>query len=186
MSSRHTGSRGAYGADVRGCGRRTWEGEKEKVKSAKVQEAKGQEANSKSAKGKWSARVIYKFTVDDMKAELAKGNLLLAPCDGRTSATAITISPARHTIIWCSKATTTVRAAITNDGGTKHGKDFRYKYAVAYKRDTRLEREQGDDTGRRKALIVIEKVKPSPSDFFSQRAISESEPLGWLYLTNRQ
>lgn len=77
--------------------------------------------------------VRYKFDVEDIKAELAKGKVVIAPMAGRLLGNPYyrRPGPAYHYMVFKGYDD---RAGefITNDSGTRRGRDYRYKYNVAY------------------------------------------------------
>ncbi len=102
-------------------------------------------------------KVIYEFTIEDIKNELAKGNVVIAPMAGRLVGNRYYTAPGPAYHFMLFKGYDDNRGEfITNDPGTKRGKDFRYKYRVAFNaihdwNGTKENIDQG-----RKAMIVIE------------------------------
>ena len=101
-------------------------------------------------------KLSYKFTVDDMKAELAKGNLVVTPMAGRLLGNKYyrQPGPAYHYMLF--KGYDDGKGEfITNDSGTKRGRGFRYRYDVAYNaiHDWSGSKETIDQG--KKAMIVI-------------------------------
>jgi hypothetical protein len=100
--------------------------------------------------------VRYNFTVDDIKEELSKGNIVIAPMAGRLLGNPYYTrpGPAYHYMLFKGFDDQTGEF-ITNDPGTRRGKDYRYKYATAY---SAIHDWTGDkqtiDRGR-KAIIVV-------------------------------
>lgn len=77
--------------------------------------------------------ISYKFGVEDIKAELAGGNLVITPMAGRLLGNPYyrRPGPAYHYMLF--KGYDDGRGEfITNDPGTKRGENYRYKYDVAY------------------------------------------------------
>lgn len=103
-----------------------------------------------------NVELSYKFSVEDIKAELAKGNLVITPMAGRLLGNRYYTppGPAYHYMLF--KGYDESRGEfITNDCGTKRGENFRYKYSVAYNAIHDWTGSK-DTIGRgRKAMIVI-------------------------------
>jgi hypothetical protein len=103
-----------------------------------------------------SCRVVSKFGVEEIKQELASGNLAVAPMAGRLLGNKYyrQPGPAYHYLVFIgyddSKA-----EFITNDPGTKRGKGYRYKYEVAYNAIHDWAGSKENINTGRKALIVI-------------------------------
>ncbi len=77
--------------------------------------------------------VVYDITVEDIKKELAAGNVVITPMAGRLLGNPYYTppGPAYHYMLF--KGYDDERGEfITNDPGTRRGRDYRYKYAVAY------------------------------------------------------
>lgn len=96
------------------------------------------------------------FTIEDIKSELAGGMVVIAPMAGRMLQNPYYTppGPAYHYIVFKGYDERSGEF-ITNDAGTRRGKDFRYKYQVAY---NAIHDWTGDKKtiGRgRKAIIVI-------------------------------
>lgn len=78
-------------------------------------------------------KIVYDFTVEDMKKELANGNLVLTPAAGRMLGNKYfrTPGPIYHFVVF--KGYDDQKGEfITNDPGTKRGNGYRYKYNIAY------------------------------------------------------
>lgn len=78
--------------------------------------------------------VRYDIKVQDIKDELAKGNIVIAPMAGRllNNPYYTPPGPAYHYMLF--KGYDDKKGEfITNDMGTKRGRNYRYKYNVAYK-----------------------------------------------------
>ena len=77
--------------------------------------------------------VCYDPTIKDIKKELAKGNPVVAPMAGRLLGNPFYTppGPAYHCLVFKGYDDRTGEF-ITNDNGTKRGKNYRYKYNVAY------------------------------------------------------
>lgn len=98
----------------------------------------------------------YKFTVADMKAELAKGNLIVAPMAGRLLGNKYyqRPGPAYHYLVFKGYDDSTGEF-ITNDPGTKRGRGYRYKYAVAYNAIHDWAGRKDNIATGRKVMIVV-------------------------------
>ncbi|MFH1347224.1 MAG: C39 family peptidase [Candidatus Margulisiibacteriota bacterium] len=77
--------------------------------------------------------VRYDITVNDIKQELAKGNLVIAPMAGRllNNPYYTPPGPAYHYMLFKGYDDRTGEF-ITNDMGTRRGNNYRYKYNVAF------------------------------------------------------
>lgn len=105
-----------------------------------------------------SARLYYKFGVEDIKKELASGNIVIAPMAGRLLGNRYyrRPGPAYHYMLF--KGYDDNRDEfITNDSGTKRGQSFRYKYDVAYNAIHDWNGSKETISTGRKAIIVITK-----------------------------
>lgn len=105
-------------------------------------------------------RVEYDITLDDVKRELAAGNVLIIPFDGQilSNPNFLNGGPERHMLVVIGYDDTKGQI-ITNDPGTRLGQGFTYSYRnfEASLRDY----ETGDHepiVGRRTVMIVVEKV----------------------------
>ena|SRR3989339_770540 len=87
-------------------------------------------------------REFYKFTnfrvtndvsIEGIKAELAAGNIVLAPMAGRMLGNRFyrRPGPEYHFLVFTGYDDER-KEFITNDPGTKNGKGYRYKYAIAF------------------------------------------------------
>lgn len=77
--------------------------------------------------------VCYDITIDDIKKELAEGNVVIAPMAGRLLGNPYYTppGPAYHNMLFIGYDDQ-VGKFIANDAGTKRGRNYRYKYKVAY------------------------------------------------------
>ena len=77
--------------------------------------------------------VRYDIQIDDIKRELAKGNVVIAPMAGRLLGNPYYTppGPAYHNMLFKGYDDRTDEF-IANDAGTKRGRNYRYKYEVAY------------------------------------------------------
>jgi hypothetical protein len=77
--------------------------------------------------------LMYDFTITDIKAELAKGNVVISPMNGQAlgNPNFTGAGPERHflAIIGYDDAT---GLFTTNDPGTRNGKNYRYTYATLF------------------------------------------------------
>jgi hypothetical protein len=102
--------------------------------------------------------LFYQFGVDEIKAELAKGNLVLAPMAGRLLGNRYYTAPgpAYHYMLF--KGYDEAKGEfITNDPGTKRGADFHYKYQVAFNAIHDWNGSEETINSGRKAMIVVKK-----------------------------
>lgn len=78
-------------------------------------------------------RLSYNFTVQDIKAELAQGNIVITPMAGRLLGNRYYTrpGPAYHYMLF-KGYDDGAGEFITNDPGTKRGENFRYKYQTAF------------------------------------------------------
>lgn len=79
-------------------------------------------------------RVVEKITLADIKKELAKGNLVLAPADGRALNNPYFTAPGpeRHVLL-IKGYDQKKKQFITNDAGTRRGENYRYSETVLFK-----------------------------------------------------
>ena len=79
-------------------------------------------------------RVVEKITLADIKKELAKGNLVLVPADGRALKNPYFTAPGpeRH-ILLIKGYDQKKKQFITNDAGTRRGENYRYSETVLFK-----------------------------------------------------
>ena len=77
--------------------------------------------------------VRYDIKIDDIKRELAKGNVVIAPMAGRLLGNPYYTppGPAYHNMLFKGYDDRS-NEFITNDAGTKRGRNYRYKYQIAY------------------------------------------------------
>ena len=103
-------------------------------------------------------RISYNFGINDIKMELAKGNVVLTPMAGRLLGNRFyrQPGPAYHYMVFKGYDD---RAGefITNDPGTKRGEGFRYKYAVAWNAIHDWNGSKETITQGKKAMIVVYK-----------------------------
>ncbi|MDD5382396.1 MAG: C39 family peptidase [Candidatus Margulisbacteria bacterium] len=98
----------------------------------------------------------YRFGIEDIKDELAKGNVVLAPMAGRLLGNPYYTrpGPAYHYMVF--KGYDDGRGEfITNDSGTKRGENYRYKYQVAFNAIHDWAGSKETITQGKKALIVV-------------------------------
>lgn len=102
------------------------------------------------------AEVIYDVSIENIKKELAKGNLVIAPMAGRLLGNPFYTppGPAYHYMLFIGYDDKRGEF-ITNDAGTKRGKGYRYKYAVAYNAIHNWTGDKKTISEGRKAMIVI-------------------------------
>ena len=102
--------------------------------------------------------VSYNFLVEDIKKELDKGNLVIAPMAGRMLGNPYYTPPGPVYHYMLFKGYDDKRGEfIANDAGTNRGKDYRYKYLTAFKA---IHDWTGDKStiGRgKKAILIIKK-----------------------------
>ncbi len=106
-------------------------------------------------------RVEYDITLQDVKRELAAGNVLIIPFDGQIleNPNFLNGGPERHMLVAIGYDDTK-KHIITNDPGTRLGQGFTYSYRNF--EDSFRDYETGDHepiVGRRSAMIVVEKVR---------------------------
>lgn len=79
-------------------------------------------------------KVLKKVTLDQIKKELAKGNLILAPTNGRIlkNPNFTAPGPERHMIV-IKAYDNKKKQFITNDPGTRNGENYRYSETVLFK-----------------------------------------------------
>jgi len=77
--------------------------------------------------------VRYDIRIEDIKRELAKGNVVVAPMAGRLLGNPYYTppGPAYHNMLFKGYDDRSDEF-ITNDAGTKRGRNYRYKYEVAF------------------------------------------------------
>jgi len=101
-------------------------------------------------------RLSYRFTVQEIKKELAAGNLVITPLAGRLLRNPYYTppGPAYHYLVFIGYDDAKGEF-ITNDQGTRRGKGFRYKYNVAYNAIHDWTGSKATIGSGRKALLVI-------------------------------
>ncbi|MBN2058707.1 MAG: C39 family peptidase [Candidatus Saganbacteria bacterium] len=100
--------------------------------------------------------VRYDIVVNDIKSELAAGHLVLAPMAGRLLGNPYYTppGPAYHYMLFKGYDDRTGEF-ITNDMGTRRGRNYRYKYQVAYNAIHDWTGSKQTIASGRKAVIVI-------------------------------
>jgi hypothetical protein len=80
------------------------------------------------------AKAVENITINDIKIELYKGNLVLVPCNGRKlgNPNYTPPGPERHMLV-IRGYDPVKKEFITNDAGTRKGEKYRYKEDVLYK-----------------------------------------------------
>lgn len=107
----------------------------------------------------YKASVVYDFTAEDIKKELAAGKLVLAPFDGQSlgNPNYSGAGPERHFMV--IKGYDDRRGEFTtNDPGTRKGENYKYSYQRLF--DSIRDYPTGNHveiSGRKKAIIVLEK-----------------------------
>jgi len=83
--------------------------------------------------GYYNVETKYDITIDDIISELKNGNLILVPTNGQKLNNPFYTAPGpeRHELVITGYDESTDEF-ITNDPGTKHGKDYRYKTNILY------------------------------------------------------
>jgi hypothetical protein len=96
------------------------------------------------------------FTIDDIKAELAKGNIVIAPMAGRLLGNPYYTppGPAYHYMLFKGYNDRSGQF-ITNDCGTRRGSNYRYKYQTAYHAIHDWTGDKKTITQGAKAMIVV-------------------------------
>lgn len=84
--------------------------------------------------GYGKSKVLENISVDQIKAELYKGNLVLVPCNGRRlgNPNYTAPGPERHMLV-IRGYDLVKKEFITNDGGTRKGENYRYKDDILFK-----------------------------------------------------
>jgi hypothetical protein len=103
-------------------------------------------------------RVFYDIRVEDIKKELAAGNVVITPMAGRLLGNPYYTppGPAYHYMLF--KGYDDEKGEfITNDAGTKRGRDYRYKYKVVYNAIHDWTGDKETIAQGRKAMIIFEK-----------------------------
>lgn len=101
-------------------------------------------------------KVLYDIRVEDIKKELAAGNVVIAPMAGRLLGNPYYTppGPAYHYMLF--KGYDDEKGEfITNDAGTRRGRDYRYKYGVAYNAIHDWAGSKETIAQGRKAMIVV-------------------------------
>jgi len=100
--------------------------------------------------------IRYDFKIEDIKDELAKGNVVIAPMAGKLLGNPYYTppGPAYHYMLFKGYDDST-REFVTNDAGTKRGKNYRYKYHVAYNAIHDWTGNKATIAQGRKAIIVV-------------------------------
>ena len=80
------------------------------------------------------AKTVANITIDNIKAELYQGNLVLVPCNGRKlgNPNYTPPGPERHMLV-IRGYDPIKKEFITNDAGTRKGEKYRYKEEILYK-----------------------------------------------------
>lgn len=102
------------------------------------------------------AEISYDIKVEDIKKNLVKGNVVITPMAGRLLGNPYYTppGPAYHMMLF--KGYDDYKGEfITNDAGTRRGKDYRYKYTVAYNSIHNWTGSKETIAEGRKAMIVI-------------------------------
>lgn len=100
--------------------------------------------------------VRYDVSINDIKSELAAGRLVIAPMAGRMLGNPYYTppGPAYHYMLFKGYDDRTGEF-ITNDMGTRRGRNYRYKYQVAYNAIHDWTGSKSTIASGRKAVIVI-------------------------------
>jgi hypothetical protein len=103
--------------------------------------------------------VRYDITVADIKTELAKGNVVIAPMAGRLLGNPYYTppGPAYHYMLFKGYDDRTSEF-ITNDMGTKRGRNYRYKYDIAFNAIHDWTGNRSTITSGRKAILVVKYI----------------------------
>ncbi len=100
--------------------------------------------------------MVYDFTIEDIKKELAQGNPVIIPAAGQLLKNPYFTPPGPEYHILVIKGYDDDKSEfITNDPGTKHGADFRYSYQTL--ENAIHDFNDGDVLNGRKVMIVVEK-----------------------------
>jgi len=101
-------------------------------------------------------KIIYSFGIEDMRRELAQGNIILAPMAGQLLDNRYYNLPAPifHYIVFTGYDDQTGEF-ITNDCGTKRGEGYRYKYQVAFNAIHDWNGSEKNIRKEKKAMIVV-------------------------------
>jgi len=103
-------------------------------------------------------KLIYQFGIEDIKKELAQGNLVLTPMAGRLLGNRYYTrpGPAYHYMVFKGYNNRSGEF-ITNDPGTKRGEGFRYKYDIAFNAIHDWAGTKDNIAQGKKAMIIIYK-----------------------------
>lgn len=104
----------------------------------------------------YKIKVRYDIKVEEIKKELAEGNVVITPMAGRLLGNPYYTrpGPAYHYMVF--KGYNDPRGEfITNDPGTKRGRDYRYKYDVAFQAIHDWTGSKETITQGRKAMIIF-------------------------------
>lgn len=101
--------------------------------------------------------VHYDIKIEDIKEELAKGNVVIAPMAGRMLGNPYYTppGPVYHNILFKGYDDRS-HEFITNDCGTRRGRNYRYKYETAYNAIHDWTGSKSTIASGKKAVIVIE------------------------------
>lgn len=101
--------------------------------------------------------VRHDITIQDIKEELAKGNVIIAPMAGRLLGNPYYTppGPVYHNLLFKGYDDRS-NEFITNDCGTKRGRNYRYQYQVAYNAIHDWPGSKAAIASGKKAVIVIE------------------------------
>lgn len=78
------------------------------------------------------ARAVYGIAADDIRRELASGNLVLLPVAGELLANPAYISPPPYHMLVVHGYDDAAQEFIVNDPGTRHGANYRYPYQTLW------------------------------------------------------
>lgn len=98
--------------------------------------------------------LIYDFTIENIKKELAIGNPIIVPAAGRALGNPYFTSPGPEYHVLVIKGYDDEKSEfIVNDPGTKRGADFRYNYQIL--QNAIHDFNEGDVLNSRKVIIVV-------------------------------
>lgn len=100
-----------------------------------------------------NVRVVYDITIEDIKKELAQGNPVIIPAAGRMLGNPYYRPPGPPYHMLVVKGYTKTKF-ITNDPGTRHGKDFTYNFDTLY--NAIHDWNNGNVDQGKKVMIVVE------------------------------
>lgn len=103
--------------------------------------------------GYQNVRVVYDITVQDIKKELSQGKPVIVPAAGRMLGNPYYRQPGPPYHMLVVKGYTSSKF-ITNDPGTRHGKDFTYDFDTFY--NAIHDWNNGNVEQGRKAMIVVD------------------------------